>query len=503
MSSVIEGDGIVAAAVIMPVAIAYGTGWLAWQSGKLLIGANKAINNIIKENVRKHEEAIQNKKMIAESAHNQLVNMCTQILSQIETNMHLYETKEVVTAEQIIHELTSICSERIPEDVQQLESITALGYIKLDRIIQQKKRIGSIKMGDDDEVLYRGTSVADLMDDIRIVVGAMDVSETLGDDIGVEDPKIKERKMLNEEFTAITSMIMNDLKNAEYLSQTYGTTDSINSWFHSCFNGIDKQIEDLCSATISNDELKKGVKRLRAAVEQYEMMAPSIEKELKHFDALYKVYIDASNALHEKVLNRRTFKSASEIEEKLKKLQKRAEKASKCAEIYKKLGHKAYLCYAWDQELRAMGYNVHTRTELTDMVGQRPTHAETKGNRLPFYKWNDNDFTQIYTVASQCDLQLIVSDDGSILMNTIAESENEDIVLEQRNHCAQLQVLHDKLRENWFIDYDYKEIEAPDEIITLAEWRESEGFSTSEDKEKNSIRRTNRKKVENRESIKL
>lgn len=49
MSSGVEADGIVAAAVILPVAAAYGAGWLAWRGGKLLIEANRAVDRQIAE----------------------------------------------------------------------------------------------------------------------------------------------------------------------------------------------------------------------------------------------------------------------------------------------------------------------------------------------------------------------------------------------------------------------------------------------------------------------
>ena len=84
MSSGVEADGIVAAAVVLPAAAAYGAGWLAWQAGKLLIEANRAANKQIAEKKRQIEEAARHRKMAAISAHSQLVDMCTQILSQIE-----------------------------------------------------------------------------------------------------------------------------------------------------------------------------------------------------------------------------------------------------------------------------------------------------------------------------------------------------------------------------------------------------------------------------------
>ena len=49
MSSEIEGAGLIVAAVALPVAAAFGAGWLAWQAGKLLIDANAAVDRGIQE----------------------------------------------------------------------------------------------------------------------------------------------------------------------------------------------------------------------------------------------------------------------------------------------------------------------------------------------------------------------------------------------------------------------------------------------------------------------
>jgi hypothetical protein len=38
-----EAEGLILAAVALPVAAAFGAGWLAWQSGKLLVGAGLAV----------------------------------------------------------------------------------------------------------------------------------------------------------------------------------------------------------------------------------------------------------------------------------------------------------------------------------------------------------------------------------------------------------------------------------------------------------------------------
>ena len=474
MSSGVEADGIVAAAVILPVAAAYGAGWLAWQGGKLLIEANREVDRQIVEKKRQLEEAARHRKMAAIAAHSQLVDMCAQILSQLETGSDTGSIVSLAEIEQLKYDLSSICKETLPEDTAQIESLTSLGFLKLDKVIRKQSQIAAMTLSESETGLYRGLSVADLMDDIRLVVETMSVHATIGQNVVAANPDVLERTKLNEEFSYITAEIMEALETVQVLTRTYGLTASGSAWFHSCFNGIDMQIEVLCRPTTSNQELKKGIRRLREALEQYETMAPSIENDLKRMWALYKVYVDASNALGEVVADIKTFKSASELEKKLLYLKERAKKAQECAEIYKKLGPAAYMCYAWDQELKAMGYEVHTRKKIAEMANSKPVHAKVGDNKLPFYEWSNDDLTQLYSITSQCALQVIVHDNGSVSMQTIAEEKDEEVVRTQRSHCSQLTTLHEKLRKNWFIFYDYEETESPEKIKTVAQWRTAE-----------------------------
>lgn len=483
MSSGVEADGIIAAAVMLPAAAAaaaYGAGWLAWQTGKLIIDANRAVDRQVAEKKRQLEEAARHRKMVAAASHRQLVDMCSQILSELETGKFASSTLASSEIEQLKKDLMQILSEPLPDDADKIESITSLGYLKLDKAVRRQSQIASLVLTESESGLYSGLSVADLMDDLRVAIAATEVHETKGADVKAADPVVLERVKLNERFADVTGKIMEALEFTDGLTSDYGLTASGSAWLHSCFNGVDVLIETLCRPTTSNKELKKGIRRLEESLEQYEMMAPSIEREVKKMTALYKVYTDASKVLGEPVESIRSFKSSAELEEKLRLLQKRAEKAKECAAIYEKLGPAAYLCYAWDQELKAMGYGVHTRKQITEMALKRPERAKLGESELPFYQWNEEDLTQLYSITSQCALQVIVHEDGTVSMQTIADSESSEAVSAQESHCAQLKKLHERLRKNWFIIYDYEETESPEKVTTAAAWRASDDFAWSD-----------------------
>ena len=470
MSSRVEANGVVAAAVTLPLAAVLGAGWLAWQFGSLLIEANKAVNRQIAEKKRQIEDRARIRKITAISAYNQLNDVCTQILSQLDSEQNIESTAWFEEIKRLKSDLKEICNQQLPDDVVQIESMTSLGYLKLDSIVSKQRKIAEMILADSESGLYQGLAVADLMDDLRIIVGSMAIYETKGSNIVASNPDVLERTKLNEEFSSVVSEITEALETASSFCDTYGLSASGSAWFHSCFNGIDARIEALCRPNVSNTELKKGIHRLKDSVEQYNMLAPSIEQELKRMATLYKMYADAADALGENVLDKGTFKNSAELEERLKYLEKRAKKAQECAKIYKKLGSAAYLCYAWDQELKAMGYEVHSRKKIAEMSDSTPVHAEREAHKLPFYEWNDNDLTQLYSISSECALQVIVHDDGTISMQTIADAAGDGVAQTQKHHCAQLNVLRERLRQNWFILYDHTETNSPDEITTVSQW---------------------------------
>lgn len=482
MSSEVDSGGIVAAAVMLPVGVAFGAGWLAWQAGKLLVEANRAADRQIAEKKRQLEEVAMHRKRSALAAHSQLVDMCTQLLSQIDGNSATASVIDFAALEQLRAELHDICHESIPDDVMQIESLNSLGFLKLEKMVAKQQYLSSLQIESNSAGLYRGLSLADLMLDMKVAIAAMTVQATNGRDVRAADPIVLERVKLNEKLASVTARTMAALEYVAELSSSYGLSASSSAWFHSCFNGVDEQIGVLYMPSTPNAELKKGIKRLEGLLEQYDMLVPSIESDQKKFVALYQVYVDASKALGEPIASIKSFKSLKALEDSLLLLKKRSEKAQECAEIYQKLGPAAYICYAWDQELRSLGYSVHTRKDIAEMARHKPQHARLGENKLPFYHWNNDDLTQLYSMTSECSLQVIVHDDGAVTMKAISDADENEAKAVQAGHCSLLGKLHENLRKNWFVMYDYQETASPDEITSVAEWFGSEDSAWKPDR---------------------
>ena len=166
--------------------------------------------------------------------------------------------------------------------------------------------------------------------------------------------------------------------------------------------------------------------------------------------------------------------------------------------IYQKLGPAAYICYAWDQELRALGYAVHTRKDIAEMARHKPQHVRLGENKLPFYHWNNDDLTQLYSMTSECSLQVIVHDDGSVTMQAISDADENEAKAVQTGHCSLLGKLHENLRKNWFVIYDYQETASPDEITSAAEWFGSKDSAWKPDRDDLITEQRKRDKSESR-----
>lgn len=499
MSSGALAYGALALAVTLPASVAYGVGWVAWTSGRGIVEASKAVDRLIDEKKRQLAEAEQHRRSTALSAHSQLVNMCQQALSELQNSRGPESISSVAEMEQFKIDLETIIRETLPDDISQIESMTAHGYSRLERVVKLQKEHAEGHVETKDASLYRGISLADLMDDLKIAIDAMKIQSTQGTNVSAVKPEVLERVKLNEAFSEITAKIAVALDRVQQHAETYGLTAAADSWIRSCFNGIDLKINALCEPATTNDELKKGIRQLQDALRQYELMAPRLEKDAEQMANLYRIYSKAAKALGEPVKNLNSFRDAEEIEKQLQTLKKRAEKAERCAEIFKKLGKSAYLCYALDQELQAMGYTVHRRKDIEVMAQHSPVHAMLGENKLPFYSWTEQDLTQLYSMGSQCALQVIVHDDGTVSMQSIVEGKNDETILRQQNHCQQLKELYKRLHDNWFILYDFKETVSPERIMTVSEWRNSEDNAWKPETQEDVTTQRRKKQEEKRE----
>lgn len=466
MSSEVYATGMVASAVMVSagaaIGVALGPFWLAWQGGKLVFELGSALVTDVKHNLDEKKrrlneiEAYRKKSVI--KTHHELLDMCAKTLNQ------LNEFQQTLEIEQLRIELNSIIQETIPDDIKCLEELISSGFAKLNKINEKVQFFYNVKIGEKSTTLYR--SLYEEMKDIYVSISAMEIQRTNGENLIAPNPEVLERVKLNEKLINVTSQILEALDFVEKLENNFILSTSHKTWYKSCFSGINKQLEFLYMSSTSNVELKNGMQKLEDVLVRYNDMNPHIEKEL----LLYKTYSDAAAALGEPIESIDSFKNTNDIEKSILLLKSRSEKAQKCAKIYQKLGHSAYICYAWDQELKALGYSSHLRKEIEEKVNYTPQYAQIGENVIPFYHWTAKDLTQLYSMSEECSLQLIVHDNGSVTMKSLSDINNIQTKETQECHCSLLNKLHENLRKNWFVIYDYQEISSPEKVTSIKEW---------------------------------
>ncbi len=467
MSSGIEYVGALAAAVVLGPALALaGAGKLALMGGAALVDAGISMQESIEEKQRQKFQQQKQRHAVAVCGHNQLIKACQQVLAQLDQTP--MDQKE---REQMRQALRQICQQPLPEEAHQIEMLNVQGHSRLEQLLARQERLAKLQL--EEPGLYSGVALAELMADMKLAFSAAVLAETKGDNIQASDPAMLERAKLNTRLQETAGRVVEALEYIVDLSQNYGLSEGNNAWFLSCFNGVDQELSRLYQPTTSNEALKKGIRRLEEQLEQYDMVQPTIEKARRQIAALYPGYAQAAAALGVPVHKQKHFTSVEALEQELEMLRQRARRAEQCAAIYQKLGASAYICYAWDEELRQLGYHVKSRKQITELVGGRPERAKLGQQEMPFYQWKDGEMSQMYSISPDCSLQLIVHADGTTSMQTVSESE-ADVRKTQAHHCSQMKQLHERLRKNWFIMYDYEETADAGQVLTAQQWALSE-----------------------------
>lgn len=475
MSSEIEGVAALGALLLVPpiaaAGAALGAGWVAWQAGKLAIGAAygaaEAANDQIRYNQRRHEEAEKQKRLAAVAAHDQMVAMCQSVLAQLRAD----KDTDPGELRQLTAELEQLCKTALPGQTAGIEQLNARGLMVLERITDRHTHLRNMTLRG--KVSYGGKALGDLMKDLRLAVATVKVSETRGTNVSAPDPDALERAALQQRLADVSARILEALDFIVALDRDYGLSTANSAWFNSCFAGVDETIATLCAPATTNAALKRGIRDLEENMEIYDGFCPTLRKEQAAMDALYAVYAEAARNLCEKPHSLRHFRSSDALQAELRRLEGKAKRAAECAALYQALGAEGYLCYAWDQELTALGYSVCSRKKITRMVTQAPDRAQVNGETIPFYRWRDGALTQLYEVSPQCRLQLIVHPDGTTTMETISVPGDEAAVTAaQKTHCQQMKVIQQRLRENWFILHEMEETSSPDTIHGLAAWQD-------------------------------
>ena len=236
---------------------------------------------------------------------------------------------------------------------------------------------------------------------------------------------------------------------------------------HRLFDGVDERLRQLRDPSATSEQLRAGLVRLRQCMEQYKITRRLIEEEEEQFAALYPIYVQVQEALGLPVKAAMEFEDVKDLEAALEQQKPLVERAQECAKIYRFLGKDAYVCLAFDTEMRAMGYKVVERERIMERVTDAlQGHRTADGKVLPAYDMPGGEaITQIYEIDENCWVQVIFHPDGTTTMQTVMEGEEEEKTVEtQKKHCGKMAELARRVRENWFVSCDIGETEKPEVI---------------------------------------
>lgn len=458
------GAAVVGAAVL-------GAGWLAWQSGKLLVAggqqlleANRSINAEIarKKAERKTGDVLRRQR--ATAGFEKILQVC----GSLRDDLAIRATAGVPGQEELTMlraQTEDILRTPMPEDAERIESVNAMLLARLKEI---KTRFKAVDTAD----AHHKESEAKLQQILAALESSFAVMPVeSGIDIQAPDPDIAERALLNERLNTAAVNALSAWDFVMEYSQAVGISTGNMNWIESCLGDAQACIHELCDPTISNAAFKDGLCRLEEDVDRFERFVPILSRERAELTALYSAYAEAAKVMGEKVRPLLSFHASKrELEDEMRRLGEHFKRAQECNRIYHALGKSGYLCYAWDQVLQELGYTVHSRQHIHDLSARDLEYAQTDAGVFPFYTWGTDKLTQFYRITEDCDLQLLVHNDGTITMQTIAGKNDEIVKSVQKSHCERLKAVRERLQADWFINYDGEEVLPPDTVLTAEEW---------------------------------
>ena len=203
VSSAAAGGELIAAAVALPVAVAFGAGWMAWQAGpqvgkqagnlvlqvgnlaqqagNLLAEANDAVDLEIQAKQRRRQELERQRRLTAQAGRRDLTAVCSSVLAELEA-----AGESLTEVESLRRELRQIRGRSLSEDAAGMELQNAADLARLDWIVSRQDRLRELRVFDSGT--RDGRKVADLMKGLRLSAAAAEIQDTRAGDVRAVDP---------------------------------------------------------------------------------------------------------------------------------------------------------------------------------------------------------------------------------------------------------------------------------------------------------------------------
>lgn len=471
MSSCLDGaaglvGGIVALGAGAALGAVFGGGWLLYQSGALVVNAVNGVNQAVEDKVAKDRLEAQMRRERAETSRKQIVQMYEDFSAELESELGQPHPVEVVAELQVLLSQTKLACSTNADSTEKIEGSNISAMVKLDKAVQRKNSLlqGTVQHESMLGQYLLSVCIADLQSDLR---KEKSHGETKGVNVSALSPEQHVRMQLRQRYEEAAFLVRFALENENRRANAYPVSTKLNKSLHRIFDGMEHRIAKLNNPAITNGDLRDGIRRLEDCMELYRHVSQVLDDEEAEFQMLYSVYSDVQKALEVPSKKPHEFTNLAELRIALDRCNEQVQRAQYCAKIYSTLGVDAYLCLAFDTEMRAMGYSVLDSRQLMKRVNKSLNeHKCSNGITIPVYDIpNENAVTQLYNVDQHCNLQLIVHADGTTTLQTLMHGNDaEQTVQTQRRHCDRATELAARLKKNWFVRCELEETESAEKI---------------------------------------
>ena len=137
MSSGAEFGGVIAAAVVGTAGIALGAGWMLWSAGKLVVDANRAIDEDIRRTKELQRLEQEQRRAMALRGRQQLEQLCRSQRQALSTARPGESDADRREREELCRELDRILAEEPSADSRMLESRNAMHLNQVERLLSR------------------------------------------------------------------------------------------------------------------------------------------------------------------------------------------------------------------------------------------------------------------------------------------------------------------------------------------------------------------------------
>lgn len=471
-----------ALAVTAAAGVVFGTGWLLYQAGNLAYSEMERIRLETEERERR-EQILKEKRIEAAFAERRRILRADCALKETWESFcsltgDAFQQKRVM--ESWLEKIREIDEQEMSGNPDSMEQRNARLWELHARTSNQMERLV--------KEFYKETARAEekkeaeqlLKTFYELMQKAVLESNVCGHDAQGRTVEEERICLIRQKAKILAVSIQYALEREKDRQQKMPVDEGSKRYLNQLFEGVEAKIHTLIEKDLSFREMALLLEDLERRWEQYRIKAAELNDEEEYFTCTYEAYTGVCKGLMEEVKPKSAFASVKELDETMAYMEKRVAHMYECAKIYAELGRDAYICHAFDVEMKKLGYQMMERKTAGEFVFADCAKQMEQDEDSIFFKMEDGSLSQIYKISEETFVQVIVREDGTTSMETFTAddyAEEQKVIADQKKHCAKSEKLSKALKENWFVITKMDEL-IPPEIITV---RKVTGYDDNEE----------------------